>query len=117
MNPETPSTVKAAEGEWAISTGGIVGKADENKDFYSAALVISGSGANLEGKIRFANSGSWETLSHVAFDGTILRFTRPQSAFCAVQQNYQAQIAGNRLQGTFTHQTTTQKWWGEKKSR
>jgi len=113
-NPVTPTIVKDAEGEWAVSTGGIVGRADENKAFYGATLVISGSGANFAGKILFASIGSWEPLSNVTFDGTILRFTRPKSAFCTIQQNYQAQISGNRMQGTFTQQTSTQKWWGEK---
>jgi hypothetical protein len=116
-NPTIPSPVKSIAGEWTISTAGIVGGADEKKALFNGSLMISGAGTNLQGKLLFSNIGAWEPLTNVAFDGTILRFTRPHSAWCTYQQNYEARIAGDRLQGTFTHLALTLKWWGEKKNR
>lgn len=116
--PPANATTKGVEGEWVITYGGYVGDADANKERPSdQVLVISGAGANLQGKLFFSEI-ELEPLTNVTFDGTILRFTLPAEIMNVdLQQNFQAQIVGNRLQGTVSIKGGAPwKWWGTKKA-
>jgi len=104
-------------GEWQIYRGGPVGTADENKPTSSGMLVIWDDNGTYRGRLAFARRERWENLADFTFNNGVLTFTRPPSRRRPDPQQYRAVISGDKLAGTCTQGSQTQKWWGAKTSR
>jgi hypothetical protein len=113
----TSNDFESILGEWLIYRGGPVGTSDENKPVVSGMLVLWDENGSYRGRLGFEGRQTWEDLPDLTFDKGVLTFTRAPTERRPVPQSYRAVISGDKLAGTITQDSRTQKWWGTKMKR